>query len=153
LDDIDLFKQIDRLNLLMIEQPLGYNDIYQHSKLQSQLQTPICLDESIHNVDDVRLAKQIDAGRIINLKPRRVGGITESLKIHQFCYDEGIPLWHGGMLETGIGRALNLVMVSLPGFTLPGDISATDRYYNPDITDEVFTLNREDSTITVPTGV
>ena len=151
LDDIDLFKKMDKLNLLMIEQPLGHDDIYQHSKLQPQLSTPICLDESIRNTDDVRLAKIIDAGRIINLKPCRVGGITESLALHNFCYESGIPLWIGGMLETGIGRAANLAIASLPGITLPSDLSATDRYYNPDITNEVFTLNKNDSTIDVVT--
>ncbi len=151
LDDLPLFKQMDELNLLMIEQPLGHDDIYQHSKLQPQLRTPICLDESIHHVDDARLAIQLDAGRIINLKPARVGGITASLKLHDFCRDEGVPLWIGGMLETGAGRVVNLAMASLPGVTLPSDISATNRYYDPDITDEVFTLNQEDSTITVPT--
>jgi o-succinylbenzoate synthase len=152
LDDLPLFKQMDELNLLMIEQPLGHDDIYQHSKLQPQLRTPICLDESIHDVDDARLAIQLDAGRIINLKPARVGGITQSLKLHDFCREEGVPLWIGGMLETGVGRAVNLAMASLPGVTLPCDISATNRYYDPDITREVFTLNTEDSTITVPTA-
>ncbi|HVO43008.1 MAG TPA: o-succinylbenzoate synthase [Aggregatilineales bacterium] len=152
LNDAPLLKSLDDLNLLMLEQPLGHDDIYQHSVLQPQLRTPICLDESIRNVDDVRLAIQIGAGKIINLKPARVGGITESLKIHAFCLENGIPLWNGGMLETGVGRALNLAMASLPGFTLPSDISATDRYYNPDLTDETFVLNRDDSTITVPTA-
>ena len=152
LDDLPLFKKMDDLNLLMIEQPLGHDDIYQHGKLQPQLNTRICLDESIRNADDARLAIQIDAGRIINLKPARVGGITESLRLHAFCHAAGVPLWIGGMLETGLGRAVNLAIASLPGVTLPSDISATNRYYDPDITNEVFTLNRADSTITVPTG-
>jgi O-succinylbenzoate synthase len=152
LDDVALLKQLDDLNLLMIEQPLGHDDIYQHSKLQPQLNTPICLDESIRNVDDARMAIEIGAGRIINLKPARVGGLGESLKLHAFCYEAGVPLWIGGMLETGVGRAANLAMGSLPGVTLPSDLSATNRYYDPDLTDEVFTLNRDDSTITVPSG-
>lgn len=151
LDDIELFKKMDTLDLLMIEQPLGHDDIYQHSKLQPQLKTPICLDESIRNVDDVRLAVEIDAGRIINLKPARVGGLTESIALHKFCHENNVPLWIGGMLETGIGRAANFAVASLPGVTLPSDLSATDRYYNPDITNEVFNLNREDSTVDVPT--
>jgi o-succinylbenzoate synthase len=151
LNDTDLLCQMDTFELLMIEQPLGYMDIYQHSKLQPKLQTPICLDESIHNVDDVRLAFELDAGRIINLKPGRVGGITESLRVHEFCWQHNIPLWIGGMLETGIGRAVNLAMASLPGVTLPSDLSATKRYYNPDITHEVFDLNATDSTIDVLT--
>lgn len=152
LDDVALFKQMDDLNLLMIEQPLGHDDIYQHSKLQPQLATPICLDESIRNTDDARLAIEIKAGRIINLKPARVGGISESLELHKFCYDNGVPLWIGGMLETGMGRAVNLAFASLPGVTLPSDLSATDRYYNPDISNEVFTLNKADSTIDVLTA-
>lgn len=152
LDDIELFKKMDNLDLLMIEQPLGHDDIYQHSKLQPQLKTPICLDESIRNVDDVRLAVEIDAGRIINLKPARVGGLTESIALHKFCHENNVPLWIGGMLETGIGRAANFAVASLPGVTLPSDLSATDRYYNPDITNEVFNLNREDSTVDVPTS-
>src|SRR5450432_1167572 len=152
LDDIALFKQMDDLNLLMIEQPLDHDDIYRHSKLQPQLRTPICLDESIRNVDDARMAIEIGAGKIINLKPGRVGGLTESLKLHAYCYEAGVPLWIGGMLETGVGRSAQLALASLPGVTLPSDISATDRYYNPDLTNEVYVLNHEDSTITVPTA-
>src|SRR5205814_10170582 len=98
------------------------------------------------------LAIEIGAGQIINLKPGRVGGIVESLKLHAFCHEANVPLWIGGMLETGVGRAANLAIGSLPGVTLPSDISATNRYYDPDITNEVFTLNREDSTITAPSG-
>lgn len=153
LDDAPLFHQMDDLNLLMIEQPLGHDDIYQHSKLQPQLHTPICLDESIRNVDDARLAIEVGAGRIINLKPARVGGIIESLKLHNFCNETNVPLWIGGMLETGVGRSMQLALASLPGVTLPSDISATNRYYDPDITNEVFTINAADSTITIPTGV
>jgi O-succinylbenzoate synthase len=152
LDDVAMLKKLDGLNLLMIEQPLGYLDIYQHSKLQPQLGTPICLDESIHTVDDVRLMHELGAGKIINLKPGRVGGIVESLKIHRYCHENGIPLWIGGMLETGVGRAANLALASLPGVTLPSDLSATNRYYDPDLTYEVFTLNAEDSTIDVLTA-
>jgi o-succinylbenzoate synthase len=152
LDDAPLFKEMDDLNLLMIEQPLGHDDIYQHSKLQPQLRTPICLDESIRNADDARLAIECGAGRIINLKPGRVGGITASLELHDFCYNAGVPLWVGGMLETGIGRSANLAIASLPGVTLPSDISATNRYYDPDLIDQVFTINKADSTINVPTG-
>ncbi len=153
LDDAPLFRQMDELNLLMIEQPLGHDDIYQHGKLQPQLHTPICLDESIRNVDDARLAIETGAGRIINLKPARVGGLIESLKLHAYCFEAGISLWIGGMLETGVGRSMQLALASLPGVTLPSDISATSRYYDPDITNEVFTLNAEDSTITVPNGI
>src|SRR5512141_693513 len=108
LADAGLFRQMEDLNLLMIEQPLGYDDIYQHSKLQPQLGTPICLDESIHTVDDARLAIQLGACRIINLKGSRVGGPANARAMHDFCREAGVPLWIGGMLETGIGRAVNL---------------------------------------------
>lgn len=152
LDHLPVLKQMDKLGLLMIEQPLGHDDIFQHSKLQPQLETPVCLDESIHNVDDARLAVQTGACRIINLKVSRVGGMTNARIIHDFCYNAGVALWIGGMLETGIGRAANLHIAGLPGVTLPSDISATNRYYDPDIT-EPFILNHENSTLTVPTGV
>ncbi|GAB4570192.1 MAG: o-succinylbenzoate synthase [Anaerolineae bacterium] len=152
LADADHLKQLDRFNLLMLEQPLAHDDIYEHSKLQPQLETPICLDESIHTVNDVRLALALGACRIINLKPPRVGGLTEAAAIHKLCYDEGIPLWIGGMLETGIGRAQNIAVGALPGVTLPSDLSATNRYYDPDITEPPFVLN-PDSTIDVPAGV
>ncbi len=152
LDQLPILKQFDSLNLMMIEQPLGYDDIYQHSMLQPRLDTPICLDESIHTIDDARLALQLGACRIINLKVSRVGGLHKAQALHSFCYGAGVPLWVGGMLETGVGRAANLIIAGLPGVTLPSDISATNRYYDPDIIDEVFTLNAEDSTVNVPTG-
>lgn len=151
LDDAEHLKQLDEFNLLMLEQPLGYNDIYEHSKLQPQLRTPICLDESIHSADDARLAIELGACRIINLKPSRVSGFTESLEIYKVCVEHNIPLWIGGMLETGIGRAANLAFASLPGVTLPCDISATDRYFAQDLTEPPFVL-RPDSTIAAPTG-
>lgn len=145
-------KQLDQFDLLMIEQPLSYDDIYEHSKLQPELQTAICLDESVKSANDLRLALEIGACRILNLKPIRVGGYTESLEIYKVCVENNIPLWIGGMLETGIGRAANLAFASLPGVTLPSDISATDRYFKQDIAEPAFTLN-PDSTITVPQGV
>lgn len=151
LEDAPLLQQFDDLNLLMLEQPLGYEDIYDHSRLRPQIQSPLCLDESIHSADHARYAIALGACDIINVKPSRVGGWAESRQIHDLCVDAGIGLWVGGMLETGIGRAAQLALAALPGFTLPGDISATDRYYVPDIT-APFTLNREDSTIDVPTG-
>ena len=152
MEHLATLKKFDELHLLMIEQPLGYDDIYQHSLLQKHLETPICLDESIHTVDDARLAIEIGSCRIINLKVSRVGGIRPAIAVHNFCYDRGIPLWIGGMLETGIGRAANLIVASLPGVTLPSDISATNRYYDPDLINELFTLNAADSTIDVPKG-
>ncbi len=151
LSDAPLFQAMDDLNLLMIEQPLGYEDIYDHSKLQPQIKTPLCLDESIHSADHARFAVEIQACKIINIKPSRVTGWTEARKVHDLGRAAGLGLWVGGMLETGIGRAAQLALASLPGFNLPGDISATDRYYKEDIAFPRFTLNREDSTITVPT--
>jgi O-succinylbenzoate synthase len=152
LADAPLFREMDTLNLLMIEQPLHYDDIADHAKLQSQLKTPICLDESIHSPLHARWAIEIKAGRIINMKVGRVGGLSNALAIHELCLGAGIPLWCGGMLETGVGRAFNLHLATLPNFTLPGDISATDRYYHEDIAEPDFMLNVEDSTITVPMG-
>jgi O-succinylbenzoate synthase len=152
LADAEHLKQLDEFNLLMIEQPLGYHDIYEHSKLQPQLRTPICLDESIHSADDLRLALELGACRILNLKPGRVGGFTESLEIYRVCVEHSLPLWVGGMLETGVGRAAHLAFASLPGVTLPCDISATDRYFNPDIAEPAFSI-RPDSTMAVAAGV
>lgn len=149
LEDAAHLRQLDGLNLLMLEQPLAYNDIYQHSKLQPQLNTPICLDESIYTADDARLAIEIGSCKIINLKPARVGGYTESLALYRFCAENDVPLWIGGLLEIGVGRAANLAFASLPGVTLPSDISATDRYFDPDLTEPPFVLN-PDSTINVP---
>ncbi|MGB7340914.1 MAG: o-succinylbenzoate synthase [Phototrophicaceae bacterium] len=151
LTDVDHLKQLDQFNLLMIEQPLAHDDIYEHGQLAKQLKTPICLDESIKTASDMRLALQVGAIGILNLKPARVGGFAEALKIYQICVDNDLPLWIGGMLETGIGRSANTSFASLPGVTLPCDISATDRYFNPDITEPPFVLN-DDSTLSVPDG-
>jgi O-succinylbenzoate synthase len=151
LADADYLKQMDAFNLLMLEQPLGYTDIWQHSQLQPQLSTPICLDESIHSADDARLALQLGACRIINLKPSRVSGFTESLDIYKVCVENGTPLWIGGMMETGIGRAANVAFASLPGVTLPCDISATSRYFARDLAEPPFAL-QPDSTLLAPTG-
>lgn len=152
LADADHLQQLDEYDLLMIEQPLAYDDIYEHSQLQPQLQTPICLDESIKNANDLRLALDVGAIGILNLKPARVGGFTESLAIYTICVQNDLPLWIGGMLEVGIGRAANVALAALPGVTLPCDISATDRYFDPDLTEPPFVLNA-DSTLDVPDGV
>lgn len=149
LEDTTLFKKMDGYHLLLIEQPLGYDDIYDHSKLQRELETPICLDESIHSLDDTRAAIELDSCRVINIKPGRVGGFTESILIHDYCASRGIPVWHGGMLESGIGRAGNVALASLPNFTLPGDISASSRYYKEDIVEPAFFVN-SDGTMDVP---
>ncbi|NCB97318.1 MAG: o-succinylbenzoate synthase [Bacteroidia bacterium] len=151
LADVDLFKKMDDYNLSLIEQPLGYEDIYDHSKLQREIKSPICLDESIHSLDDTRAAIELKSCRIINIKPGRVGGYTESRLIHDYCASMGIPVWHGGMLESGIGRAGNVALASLPNFTLPGDISASKKYYKEDIVDPPFVVN-PDGTMDVPQG-
>lgn len=152
LDHVELFQAMEPLNLLMIEQPLHYEDILEHARLQAQINTPICLDESIHTPDHARWAIAAQACRIINMKVARVGGLSSAVAIHDMCAAAGIPLWCGGMLETGVGRAINLHLASMPNFLLPGDISATERYYLEDVADPPFTLNAEDSTITVPAG-
>jgi len=118
---------------MMIEQPLAHNDIADHRTLQEQLQTPVCLDESILGVDDARKALDLGSCRIINVKLGRVGGFTEARKINDLCFSRGIPIWCGGMLEAGIGRAHNIAMSTLSGFILPGDVSASKRYYKQDI--------------------
>ena len=150
LSDAEHIKRFDELDLIMIEQPLAHDDIYHHSRLQAMLQTPICLDESITTPGQATWALEIDAGRIINIKPGRVGGLWESRLIHDLCAERGIPVWCGGMLETGIGRAANLAIASLPNFKLPTDNGPTRRYWEEDIIEEEFSLNPEDSTITVP---
>jgi o-succinylbenzoate synthase len=149
LDTADVLLPLDDLDLLLIEQPLSEDDIWDHRKLQAKLRTAICLDESIHSVRHARYAVEMRACRIVNIKAGRVGGLTEAIAIHDFCRGNGLPVWCGGMLETGVGRASNLALASLPGFVLPGDISASDRYYKHDITEERFVLN-PDSTIAVP---
>jgi o-succinylbenzoate synthase len=133
LADAPLLRELDNYRLMMIEQPLGDDDIVDHARLQAQLQTPICLDESIHTADDARKALEIDAGRIINIKVSRLGGLGEAKKTHDLCRARGIPVWCGGMHEFGVGRAANVAINSLPGFTLPGDISSSTERYKEDI--------------------
>lgn len=151
LNDAEHLAKLDEFDLLMIEQPLSHDDIYEHSRLQPMIQTPICLDESVKNSSDLLLALEVGAIKILNLKPARVGGYTESIEMVNICASHELPLWIGGMLETGIGRAANLALASLPAVTLPCDISATNRYFTEDIAEPVFTLN-DDSTISVPDG-
>ncbi len=152
LDYVELFKKMDAYDLLMIEQPLHYDDIFDHAKLQAQVNTAICLDESIHSPNHARWAIEMKACRIINMKVPRVGGLSNAVAIHDMCQAADIAMWHGGMLETGVGRATNLHLSTMPNFTLPADISATERYYAQDIAEPAFHLNTEDSTITVPAG-
>lgn len=150
LKDAAMLQALDEFDLLMIEQPLAYDDIIDHAQLQQQVKTRICLDESIHSVGRAREALAMGSCRIINIKPARVGGLVASRAIHDICQKKNIPVWCGGMLESGIGRAMNVALASLPNFTLPGDVSATDRYWEQDIIEEVFVLN-PDGTLTVPT--
>ena len=148
-ESAQILKAIDDLSLLLIEQPLFEDDIWDHRLLQSEFKTPICLDESIVSPRHARYALEMGACKIINIKAARVGGLSQAIAIHDLCQASKIPVWCGGMLETGIGRASNLALASLPGFVLPGDISASDRYYQRDITNERFVLNA-DSTIDIP---
>lgn len=149
-DDAAHLAKLDAFNLMMIEQPLDYDDVSDHATLQRSLQTPVCLDESIHTVRIAKDAIEASACRIINIKPGRVGGHRESVRLHDLCEAHGIPVWHGGMLETGIGRAHNIHLASLPNFSLPGDIAASRRYYQPDLIDPPIEV-RADGTIPVPT--
>ncbi len=149
LADAPMFRELDEMDLLLIEQPLHHDDIVEHAQLQAQLRTPVCLDESIHSPHHARWALAIDACRVINIKIGRVGGLTAARQIHDLCAERGVPVWCGGMLETNVGRAVNLALAALPNFTLPGDISASARYYHSDIAVPDFVLN-DDSTISVP---
>ncbi|HJZ81407.1 MAG TPA: o-succinylbenzoate synthase [Pyrinomonadaceae bacterium] len=139
--DVSLLRQLDDYNLLMIEQPLTPGDLLDHSKLQRELRTPICLDESIVCLANARHAHELDACRIINIKLGRVGGFTEAKLIQAFAQEHGLPVWCGGMLEAGIGRAHNIALSTLPGFNLPGDVSASARYWEEDIIDPPVTVS------------
>jgi O-succinylbenzoate synthase len=151
LEDAPIFRAMDEYNLLLIEQPLSNDDIFQHARLQRQLKTPICLDESIHSADDADAALELGACRIINIKAGRVGGFTEAVKIHDLCASRGAPVWCGGMLESGIGRAGNVALAALPNFKLPGDLSASRRYYREDLVEPEFEVEK-DGTMRVPSG-
>ena len=149
-NDGELLAQLDQFELLLIEQPLDEHDILGHALLAQRVQTPICLDESITSLHSAEDAIALKATTVINIKPGRVGGYLEAVKIHDLCVNEGIPVWCGGMLETGIGRAANVALAALPGFTLPGDTSASSRFYRQDIT-EPFVM--QDGFLEVPQGL
>jgi O-succinylbenzoate synthase len=151
LEDWPLLKQLEGFYLMMIEQPLGWDDLYSHVELQKKLDTPICLDECIHTEEQARAAVELGACKIINIKLGRVGGYTVARRIHDFCQERGVPVWCGGMLESGIGRAHNIALSTLPNFTLPGDVSASKRYWAEDIIDPEVTVSPQ-GTIRVPTG-
>jgi O-succinylbenzoate synthase len=151
LDDVAVLRELDPLGLMMIEQPLAWSDIVDHAALQRELRTPICLDESIRSPDDARHALALGACRVINIKAGRVGGFTTSLAIHDLCRSRGIPVWCGGMLESGIGRLANVHLQTLPGFSLPGDTSASARYFEEDLVDPPVVVSA-DGRIAVPEG-
>jgi o-succinylbenzoate synthase len=149
LDDVALFRTMDRFFLMMIEQPLGWDDMLDHARLQREIATPVCLDESIHSGDDARKALEVGACKIINIKLGRVGGYASARKVHDICRERRVPVWCGGMLEAGIGRAHNIALSTLPGFTLPGDVSASQRYWKEDIINPEVTVSPQ-GTIRVP---
>lgn len=149
LKDINIFRELDNYGLLMIEQPLHYEDLLQHSKLQAKLKTPICLDESVRSLLDAEAAYELNSCRIINVKPGRVGGLTETIRIHNFCLKSGIPIWIGGMLETGVGRAYAVAAATLPGVKYPNDISPSNRFWEEDIVEPPWILGK-DGFIKVP---
>ncbi|UCC71528.1 MAG: o-succinylbenzoate synthase [Gemmatimonadota bacterium] len=149
LDDADHLARLDELDLLMIEQPLANDDLVRHAELQKRLKTPICLDESITGVDRAEDMLALGAGKIINIKPARVGGFTSAKAIHDLCAARGVPVWHGGMLESGIGRAYNVALASLANFTIPGDVSPSARYWEQDIVTPEWTMS-EDGMVSVP---
>ena len=150
LADIDVLAALDRFDLLLIEQPLQEDDIVDHATLAARLRTPVCLDESIVSAKAAADALALRAASVINIKAGRVGGYLEAVRVHDLCRDAGVPVWCGGMLETGIGRAANAALAALPGFTLTGDVSASDRFYPRDIVTEPIVL--EDGHVRVPTG-
>jgi O-succinylbenzoate synthase len=150
-DPVSVLTQLDTYDLLLVEQPLGDDDLLGHAALAARLATPLCLDESITSAAVAATALAVGACRVINIKPGRVGGLLEAVRIHDLCRSAGIPVWCGGMLETGVGRAANLALASLPGFVLPGDLSAADRFWSDDIVTAPARLN-PDGTIPVPSG-
>lgn len=149
LKDVSLFRQMDEYDLIMIEQPLAYDDMLDHAGLQKQIKTPVCLDESIRSVEDARKAIELSACRIINVKLGRVGGHAEARRVEELCRERSVPVWCGGMLESGIGRAHNIAMSTLRNFTLPGDVSASARYWAEDIIEPPVTVT-ERGTIIAP---
>jgi len=151
LDDAPLLRELDGFGLTMIEQPLGWDDLVDHAALQRQVETPLCLDESIRSADDARRALEIGACRVVNVKVGRVGGFAGALAVHDACRSRGAPVWCGGMLESGIGRLANVHLQTLPGFTLPGDTAASARYFEEDLVDPPVVVS-PDGEIAVPDG-
>ncbi len=149
LADAPTLRALDDFDLLLIEQPLAHDDIVDHARLQATLRTPICLDESIHSAEDARKALDLGSCRAINIKVGRVGGLREAKRIHDHCLARGVPVWCGGMHEFGVGRAANVAIASLPGFTLPGDVSGSDKYYREDLVEPPIVAIR--GAVAVPT--
>jgi len=147
LDDIDLFRRLDEFDLMMLEQPLAHDDILDHAKLQSEIKTPICLDEPIKSPEDARKAIELKSGKIINLKNGRVGGHSESKRLEKICRENNIPVWCGGMLESGIGRAHNIAISTLKGYTMPGDVSASKRYWHEDVIEPAVEVSKSGTII------
>jgi O-succinylbenzoate synthase len=150
LDDVAVFRALDAFGLLMVEQPLHHEDLVQHAKLQAEIATDLCLDESVRSAADAAAAIGLGACRVVNIKQGRVGGLLEARRVHDVCAAQEVPVWCGGMLETGIGRATNLALAAMPNFRLPGDTSASRRYFHEDLTDP-FEL-APDGTMAVPDG-
>ncbi|MDP9340990.1 MAG: o-succinylbenzoate synthase [Actinomycetota bacterium] len=150
LTDLSLFEALDALDLVYVEQPLGHEDLLEHAALARRIATPVCLDESIRSAADARAAIELGACQVVNIKAGRVGGLLEARRVHDVAVEHGVPVWCGGMLETGVGRAANLALAALPGFTMPGDTSASDRYFEQDLTGP-FVL-AADGTMAVPDG-
>jgi O-succinylbenzoate synthase len=151
LDDAALFRAMDEYDLMMVEQPLAYDDMVDHARLQSGIKTPVCLDESVRSSEDARKAIEMGACRIVNIKLGRVGGHTEARKVEQVCREKNVPVWCGGMLESGIGRAHNIALATLAGFTLPGDVSASARYWEEEIIEPPVTVSAR-GTIAAPSA-
>jgi O-succinylbenzoate synthase len=151
LEDTDKLAELDDLDLMMIEQPLAFDDLVRHAELQRRLRTPLCLDESITSLDRARDMVSLKSGRIVNIKPGRVGGLASSVAIHDYCEANGIPVWCGGMLESGVGRAYNVALASLPNFVKPGDVSPSSRYWQQDIVTPEWTMT-DQGTMVVPEG-
>jgi o-succinylbenzoate synthase len=150
LADVEVFRELDAFGLLMVEQPLHHEDLVEHSRLQRQIRTDLCLDESIRSSADARAAIELGSCRMVNVKQGRVGGLLEAKRVHDVAAELGVPVWCGGMLETGIGRSTNLALAALPNFTLPGDTSASSRYFAEDLTEPLVLA--PDGTLPVPDG-
>ena len=150
LEDTPHLVKLDDFSLVMIEQPLAWDDVVQHASLQRELETPVCLDESIDSLSKARDMIELGSGRIVNIKPGRVGGLCESVRIHDLCREHDVPVWCGGMLETGIGRAYNVALASLENFTIPGDVSPSRRYWQRDVVEPEWDMSAE-GLVKVPT--